>query len=231
MIQGFLERSYQLRFTMLGNAHRVIRQAKLRGLICEVTGSENIEEVTVSVSGPLSLFQQTLIYGRKLSGLLPFLAWSNRFQAEATCVTRGNERKISFRSGDPIFPNVPPKEFDSRIEEMFSKKFLKTAPNWDLIHCPAPVEAEGTLIFPDFLIQSKDNPADQWWLEIIGFWTPEYLTKKLRRLRDARLNRLILCLSDKLNCGDTTLPADCQVIWFKNSIDPAKVLAIIDSHI
>ncbi|MBI3294836.1 MAG: DUF790 family protein [Deltaproteobacteria bacterium] len=230
MIQGFLTRSHELRFTILGSAHRVIRQAKLRGLICEVVRGTRQDDVSVVVSGPLSLFQKTLMYGRKLSELLPFLAWSHGFSATASCLVRGGHQKISFLSGDPIFPNVPPKEFDSRVEEMFSKRFLKVAPQWDLIHCPAPVEAEGTLIFPDFLIQNREDPDNKWWLEIVGFWTPEYLEKKLRRLRAAKLERLILCLSENLNCGNDTLPRGCRVVWFKRAIEPMNVLYIIENN-
>ena len=31
-------------------------------------------------------------------------------------------------------------------------------------------------------------------LEIAGFWTPDYLTTKLRRLRSAGLDRLVICI-------------------------------------
>jgi predicted nuclease of restriction endonuclease-like RecB superfamily len=92
---------------------------------------------------------------------------------------------------------------------------------------PEPVAAEGTLIFPDFAIQRCGDPTRRWLLEIVGFWTADYIEHKLRRLRAARLPRLILCLDADRDCGEHELPAEARVVRFRKRIDSEAVLAIL----
>lgn len=61
------------------------------------------------------------------------------------------------------------------------------ADKWELVLEPAAVEAEGSLIFPDFALVHRHDPERRWLLEIAGFWTPGYLETKLARLRAAGL--------------------------------------------
>jgi predicted nuclease of restriction endonuclease-like RecB superfamily len=43
-------------------------------------------------------------------------------------------------------------------------------------------------------------------VEIVGFWTPEYLANKLERLRCARVSNLVLCIDADRNLGDGDIP-------------------------
>jgi predicted nuclease of restriction endonuclease-like RecB superfamily len=92
---------------------------------------------------------------------------------------------------------------------------------------PEPVDAAGTLIFPDFALQHRANPARRWLLEIVGFWTAEYVQRQLARYRSARLPKLIICIDEERNCARTDLPASARVVRFRRRVDPAAVLAII----
>lgn len=84
-----------------------------------------------------------------------------------------------------------------------------------------------TLIFPDFRLQHRANPARRWLLEIVGFWTAEYVIRKLARYRSAQLSNLILCIDEERTCANTDLPANARVVRFRRRVDPAAVLAII----
>ena len=82
-------------------------------------------------------------------------------------------------------------------------------------------------IFPDFWIQHRRDPSRKWFLEIIGFWTPEYLSRKLENLERAGILNLILCVDEKLGCsGNTFLRRNCT-IFYQKKIDPALVLAAL----
>ena len=109
---------------------------------------------------------------------------------------------LQLRTGDPVFPGSAPRQYDSRIEERFAREFRKLAPEWDVVREPEPINADGTLIFPDFALQCRANPARRWLLEIVGFWTPEYVARKLARYRSARLSNLILCIDEERNCAE-----------------------------
>ena len=113
--------------------------------------------------------------------------------------------------------------------ERFARDFSKASLDWDLIREPEPFEACGTLVFPDFAIVHRRDASKRLLLEIVGFWTPEYLREKLRRLRDLTGIPLILCINRALNCGDGELPAHSRIVWFQKRIEPHEVLAAIDS--
>ena len=140
----------------------------------------------LELSGPFSLFQHTLLYGRALAELLPHLAWCARFELRAACSLRGRLATVSVDSGNPIFPAAPPALYDSRLEERFAGDIARLAPDWDLLREPEPLRAAGTLIFPDFLLRHRLHPRRQVLIEIVGFWTPQYLTGKLEKLRPDR---------------------------------------------
>ena len=227
--QAALKCSSEVSVRLEGNARAVVRHAKLRGLICTLSRAEEEREVTLQLSGPLSLFRRTALYGRQLAELVPMLAWSRCFELRARCLLGSREGWFTLRSGDPFPAGPAPRLYDSALERRFAREFTRAAPSWELVREPEPVEAEGTLIFPDFAIQLRGEPSRRWLLEIVGFWTADYIEHKLRRLRAANLSRLILCLDADRDCGEHDLPADARVVRFRKRIDPGDVLAILES--
>jgi predicted nuclease of restriction endonuclease-like RecB superfamily len=49
------------------------------------------------------------------------------------------------------------------------------------------------LVFPDFAVHPRHEPSARWFVEIVGFWTTEYLAAELERLHEARITNLVLC--------------------------------------
>ena len=68
-----------------------------------------------------------------------------------------------------------------------------------------------------------------WLLEIVGYYTERYLAHKLAALREARIDRLILCIDAERNCGAGELPPHAAVIPFRRRIDPGDVLRILEA--
>ena len=60
-------------------------------------------------------------------------------------------------------------------------------------------------------------------IEIVGFWTPQYLTAKLERLRQAEAVCL-LCVDTDRACALGDLPPHLPVLRFHRRIDAAAVL-------
>ena len=119
---------------------------------------------------------------------------------------------------------------DSRLEARFERDFRRAAPDWDVVREPRPVDAGGTLVFPDFELFHRRDHERRWLLEIAGFWTPDYLATKLRHLRGAGLDRSVLCIDERRGCADSEIPRDARVLRYKNRIDPGSVLSIISSR-
>jgi uncharacterized protein len=227
LAQGLLNAASEVTIELYGGTRAVVRQVHLRRLLCTVERSKS-KDVQLKISGAFSLFRHTTMYGHSLASILPLLLWCDRFDLIARCVLRGREVNAHLSSRDPIERGQPPQQYDSRIEERFARDFSKASLDWDLVREPEPFEACGTLVFPDFAIVHRRDASKRLLLEIVGFWTPDYLREKLRRLRDVTGTSLILCINRTLNCGDGELPSHSRIVWFQKRIEPSEVLAAIE---
>lgn len=252
IVTSFVRRAARLRITASGNTRALVRQARLLGLICVVRRAEpkrdanhplhpgldtaveaSPDGVVLDISGPLVLFRHTEVYGWALASLIPRVAWCNAFEIRAACaLSRGKHLStLIVRSGDPIGSGKELPAHDSRVEERFVRDFGRAATDWDIVREPHPVDANGTLIFPDFELVNRRQPKRRWLLEIVGYWTPDYLAKKFALLRAAKIDRLILCIDERRHCAEEALPECKGVIRYRSRVRPADVLAIIEPRL
>jgi predicted nuclease of restriction endonuclease-like RecB superfamily len=226
--QAVLMRASRVEIRVEGGARPVVRLAKLRGLLCTVADGADGGAPVLDISGPFSLFRHTLIYGRALAELLPHLAWCARFELGATAVLHGRLVRVALQTGDPIFPADAPRPFDSGLEERFARDVGQLAPDWDLVREPEAVRAGRSLIFPDFLLRHRLHPERRAFVEIVGFWTPAYLEKKLANLRQAECPAFVLCIDEARACAPSELPAGWPVIRFRKRVNAAAVLQEVE---
>jgi len=226
LARGLVARTDRLRIAIDGNALPVVRIAKLRGLIVSVErGAE--AQVVLDVSGPLALFHHTRLYGRALGELLPTLAWSAHYALEGVCRVSEGPHLLRLATGDPIAPSIEPRRYDSALEEGFVDAIGRAALEWEVIRDPHPLIAGSGLAFPDFALVHREDPSRRWLVEIVGFWTPDYLARKLAAYRAASAPNLILCLDERRRCSDGELPPGARIVWFRRRIDPQAVLDAI----
>ena len=222
IVRSLLFHARRVRIRAEGALRPLVRQAKLRGLLCGVSPEH---PPVLELSGPFTVFRHTLLYGRALGELVAFLPHCARFKLRADCVLHDEEAVLDLQTGDPIFPAEAPKPYDSRLEERFARDLRRVAPDWDLVREPEPVPAASTIIFPDFLLRHRRQPERSFLVEIMGFWSADYVARKLGLLRQARLANLILCIDETRACAEEELPADARVVRFRRRIDPRAVLA------
>jgi uncharacterized protein len=227
LAQGLIGIASEVGIELFGGARAVVRQVKLRRLLCVVRRTK-IDRVRLDISGALSLFHHTTMYGHALASILPLLPWCERFSLNARCMLRGRIVNACLRSEDPIALDKPPGTYDSGLEERFARDFGRATLDWNLVREPEPVEAGDSLVFPDFAITHRRDTSRRFLLEIVGFWTPGYLRNKLDRLRRASCAPLVLCIDGNLNCGAGELPPHAHIVWFRKRIDPRAVLEVIE---
>jgi predicted nuclease of restriction endonuclease-like RecB superfamily len=227
LAQALLFRATSVRIEAEGNARTLVRHSKWRGLICSVSGRSGVADAVLELSGPFALFRHTRLYGRALGDIVPLLAWCRRFRLRAESLSRGRRLVLQLATGDPIFPSAEPRRYDSRLEERFAREFRRLSPDWDVLREPEPVSAAGTVIFPDFALHHRQDAARRWLLEIVGFWTPDYVSRKLALYRSACLPNLILCIDEERNCASEDLPPGARVVRFRRRVDPAAVLQLV----
>ena len=229
LVQALLLRATVVRIDVEGNTRTLVRHAKWRGLICTVAERSGAAGATLELSGPFALFRNTRLYGRALGELVPLLAWCPRFRLRAECVFQGRRLTLQLGTGDPIFPASAPRRYDSRLEERFAREFRRLATAWDVIREPEPITAGDTLVFPDFALRHRSDPSRKWLLEIVGFWTADYVARKLALYRGAHLSNLILCIDEDRNCAEADLPPEALVVWFRRQVDAAAVLRMVET--
>lgn len=249
IVTALLRKAQTVRLTAEGDVRSLVRAIKLRGLLCTAHSSRSSRSshsshsshssrssagrgsISLEVSGPYALFRHTLVYGRALASLVPRAARCHFFELTAECALRNEHDRVEFvvRSGDPVVPAARCRSFDSKLEERFAREFTRTALDWQLVREPEAVAVGDSWIFPDFALHPRRAPHRRWLLEIVGYWTPDYLDRKLRLLRRARLERFILCIDERRNCSDEELPAEARILRFSRRVPVDEVLRLLES--
>ena len=227
LTQALLFRATGVTLEVEGNARVLVQTAKLRGLICTVSRAPCGMDTMLDVSGPLALFRRTILYGRALGALVPHLVWCPRFRLRASCLLQESVVDLCLGTGDPIFPADPPRQYDSQIEERFAREFRKLAPDWEVLREPGPIVAGSRLVFPDFALQHRHDPTRRWLLEIVGFWTPDYVRRKLALYREARITNLILCIDETRACDEGSLPDGAVILRFRRRVNAVVVRNVL----
>jgi predicted nuclease of restriction endonuclease-like RecB superfamily len=245
LVSRWLVRAESVRVRAWGNTRALLRQARQNGLICNAraivprssdwpsAGIATSQGVELDVSGPLSLFRRTSIYGRALCALLSRLLTCSRFWLSASCALGAGMGPMTLvvQSGDPIRPLQHPRELDAKVEQRFARDFRRAAPDWELAREPLPLCADGSLVFADFELWHRSEPKRRFLLEIVGFWTPRYLHDKLRNLRAAGISDFVLCVDEARACDDGDPPAHPQVLRFKRRVDATLVLSLLQAKL
>ncbi|MBC7532059.1 MAG: DUF790 family protein [Oligoflexus sp.] len=227
LLKGIIQRSERVDIFICGKVRPIVRQALLRGLVCVVKPlhGDSGYDIKISLSGPLALFRHARLYGRLLVEVLPFLPNCDRFHLNAIISDGEKQNSWIIKSGDPIKP-AENTAYDSQIERRFARDFMKMTNDYDLIREPQAIIAGESLIFPDFAIRHRTDTGKSWLLEIVGYWTDNYLKKKIENLRLANIQHLIICVSKRLGSADKW-PDHAQVIVFDRWIDPIVVLKAV----
>lgn len=200
---------------LCGHARAVVRQLRLSGIDCEVSGRDAGGDLRLLPVPPPHSQQRRL--GRALAALLTTLPWCRRFRLRARVPVGDGSALLVLGSGDPLPAGPEPRQFDSAVERAFARDFAALRSAWQLWREPEPVAVAGTLQFPDFALQHEDGRRVL--LEIAGWWRPGYLQRKLQLLQ-ARGVRLLLCVDS----GSQQVELPASVLRFRRRLDAGAVL-------
>jgi len=240
--QGLLYRAYSLIITARRNEparyRQLISYVKFFGLMVTVEGDSDYG-FTLTLDGPTSLFGGTTRYGLSLAKFLPALLHVTDWDLSAALKPRKDlawtdptdtEWSFQLTSEDGYVSHYPPpKEFDSALESGFSDRFAKLESPWKLEREVDLVPIPGGVIIPDFRLLHEDGRSVL--LEIVGYWRPDYLTKKFDRLKKSGRTDIIVAVSERLNLEKAGVKLDSfgeQVISFKGVLDPKRVLELAE---
>jgi predicted nuclease of restriction endonuclease-like RecB superfamily len=160
------------------------------------------------LDGPSSVLRRTRAYGVDFARFLAALVRLGDWRLQAEIELRKGWRPLSFtvtaEDGLGAGLGAPP-EFDSSLEAAIARKFGRERAGWRLVREGAVIEAGTSLLVPDFVFCHEDGTEVA--LEIVGYWTPEYLADKLGKLAAVRGVNLVVAVPRHLAARAGALPA------------------------
>lgn len=175
----------------------IFRYAKLSRLLHTVRRTD-VGKYVIRLDGPASLLRETRRYGAAMARFLPALLACRDWRMHALLRPRGRKRvfRLELSPADGLSGHLPPPdEFDSHVEAAFAEKWGDgPREGWLLVREGEPLCREQHVFVPDFLLSHADGRRVL--LEIVGFWTPEYLEAKLNTLRRFGGERMIVALAE-----------------------------------
>jgi len=174
----------------------ILRYAKLARLLHDIV-CLGPSKYRIVFSGPVSVLHRSRRYGVNFAKFLPSLLACKEWKITALLKTPWNTpAKLSISESDGFTSHLPsPDEFDSTLEESFAKKFGPKRNGWQLIREGEILHEHQKAFVPDFTFRHKDGTEVL--LEIVGFWTPEYLAHKRKTLQQFRHHRILIAVPEK----------------------------------
>jgi hypothetical protein len=201
----------------------ILRYAKLARLMHTITRAKD-GAYCFRFDGPASVLRQTRRYGVAMARFLPALVACRSWRMHAVIRTRrrGFTLGLDLAAGDGLHSHLPPPdEFDSQVEESFAEKWgSEPRDGWQLVREGEILHRGQKVFVPDFLFRHASGKSVL--LEIVGFWTPEYLQAKLQTLEAFRDQPILLAVAES---SARTLPElGTQAIAFKTALAVKDVL-------
>jgi hypothetical protein len=195
----------------------ILRYARLARLLHRVERA-GPDAYRFVLDGPSSVLRRTRAYGVDFARFLAALVRLPDWRLAARIELRKGWQPLTFTldAADRLGARAtPPAEFDSRLEAAIARKFGPERAGWRLIREGAVLPlGGGRLLVPDFVFRHADDTEVA--LEIVGYWTPEYLADKLRRLAAVRGVNLVVAVPRPLAVRAGRLPA--AVLLFKRRL-------------
>jgi predicted nuclease of restriction endonuclease-like RecB superfamily len=188
----------------------------------------------VELDGPISPFvQSTTRYGRQFAAFLPALLLCERWQMRAD--VRQFDDRLLYRLDDttPLRSHFKRSgAFDSQVEADFAAefeaKFGDTRQGWTLSREDEVILLGDTVLIPDFSLTHRDGRRAV--IEIVGFWHPAYLRRKVEKVHAAHRRNLILLVYEGVNLtADRLENVPGGVLYFKNKPVLKDVMAMVEA--
>ncbi|MDY7009467.1 MAG: DUF790 family protein [Planctomycetota bacterium] len=195
-VQACLYRTESMVVTATKDFKTILRYAKLARLLHEIYRM-GPSKYRIVFAGLASVLRRSRRYGVNFARFLPALLVCKGWNMTAVVPTPWNTRatlKLSDRNG--FTSHLPAAdEFDSSLEESFAKKFGQRRDGWYLDREGEILHNRQTTFVPDFVFRHEDGAEVL--LEIVGFWTPEYLAKKRQTLRLFREHKILIAVPER----------------------------------
>ena len=124
-------------------------------------------------------------------------------------------------------------EFDSRLEADFANEFEQKIGSkrghWHLTRESEVLLLGNTVMVPDFVLIDTEDENRRIMIELVGFWHPQYLRRKVEKVRAANCAHLLLLVYEGLNITEEAFQDTAgEVIFFKQKPVLKEVMRTVE---
>lgn len=191
----------------------------------------------IDLDGPISPFvSSTLRYGRQLAAFLPALLLCERWQMHAYVHPPQAKGETIYRLDHTCSLRSHFKSsgtFDSRLEADFANEFEQKMGgkrgHWRLTRESEVLLLGDTVMVPDFVLVDTKDEKRRILIELVGFWHPNYLRRKVEKVHAAHCAHLLLLVYKGLNVTEEAFQdAASQVIFFQQKPVLKEVMETVE---
>jgi len=191
------------------------------GLIHSVIGNA-AGGYEIRLTGAASLFHRSQKYGIQMAVFLPALLLCSgwKMSAEISGKDKGTAfYELSSEQDQLTSCYFDEPEYENPIFERLKKDWGKSSTSWQLQENKAVIDLGKTAFVPDFVVLSPDG--EKIYLDVLGFWTPKSLQKRLEEFKVANFKKFILAAWQELRGSrDEPLWTSENVVFFKSKLEP-----------
>lgn len=224
--QAILYKCVEMKIRVLPSAAENYRSIfgwiKHFGLIHSITGnSTNGYEITLT--GAASLFHRSQKYGIQMSVFLPALLLCGNWKMSAEISDKYGKTlfyELTSEQTELISNRYDEPEYENPLFEKLKRDWEKATLDWQLQENKEVIDLGKMAFIPDFtLISPKGKKI---YLDVLGFWTPKSLQKRLDEFKSINYNKFIIAAWQELRGSREEAATNSQnVLFFKSSLKPA----------
>jgi predicted nuclease of restriction endonuclease-like RecB superfamily len=217
-----------------GNYRELFGAIKAYRLIHTIKGSA-ASGYEIRLDGPVSMFHRSQKYGIQMAVFLPALLlcanWRMRAEITLKPASGGGSASAFFEldSNQQQLRShyVPAGAAENPVLEQLSESWAQFDSPWTLERSHRVIDLGESAFVPDFVIRHADGA--EFYLEVLGFWTPRYLQERLREFEHYEQKNFLLAAWDELRGSrDALTRIPPHVIVFKRKLEPVAVELAIE---
>ena len=192
----------------------------------------------IDLDGPISPFvSSTLRYGRQLAAFLPALFLCDQWRMHAYVHPPQGRGEMLYRLDHTCSLHshfTRSGEFDSQLEANFAHEFEQKVGgkrgHWQLTRESEVLLLGDTVMVPDFVLTDTNDEKRRILVELVGFWHPQYLRRKVEKVRAAQCAHLLLLVYKGLNVTEEAFQdVASEVIFFQHSPVLKEVMETVET--
>jgi len=209
----------------LQNYRAIFGWIKHFGLIHSVQGnSANGYEITLT--GAASLFHRSQKYGIQMAVFLPALLLSKNWKFRAEIAQKKGKNlffELSSEQTEIVSNRTDETPYENPDIQKLQKNWEKLSSDWKLEENREVMDLGKTAFVPDLVLISPTKKKI--YLDILGFWTPKSLQKRLDEFASANYKNFIIAASNELRGSrEEFLKESANLILYKSKIEPLLLI-------